>query len=338
MFRRGRLPSRRCAGPVRSWHARPRPRAQLVFESVGEPGARDGRRLRGGRRRRHARSTGTRPGWSTGARCGMTIGWDRFQSGNPERPRRPRDRPAGTRRLPASAAGPWASRTAGCRSTWLAAGPAGRASVSETVETFQVGATLVQTIVPGPRRGRRRSNICAGAVATGPSGGPTVEDALDRRAWTSTVHGEDHFDFDIGLMADIGQGPCSASPCEICWQPQFTSAAGTAISCRGRRRVGVAVLPDAGLTLAMDVDLDTVDLRDGLRRMIALGGEDRLGSRVAVRGGVRWSLEGESQPVDRGRAERVAATGVLARRALHASGQRRRRPRVRRHRAASDAG
>ena len=47
----------------------------------------------------------------------------------------------------------------------------------------------------------------------------------------------------------------------------------------------------------MDVDLDTVDLRDGLRRMIAAGGEGRLGSRVAVRGGVRWDVEGDHQPV-----------------------------------------
>ncbi len=47
----------------------------------------------------------------------------------------------------------------------------------------------------------------------------------------------------------------------------------------------------------MDVDLDTVDLRDGLRRMIALGGETRLGSRVALRGGVRWNLKGDHQTV-----------------------------------------
>jgi hypothetical protein len=47
----------------------------------------------------------------------------------------------------------------------------------------------------------------------------------------------------------------------------------------------------------MDLDLDTVDLRDGLRRMIALGAESPVGSRFALRGGVRWDLEGDRQPV-----------------------------------------
>ena len=52
------------------------------------------------------------------------------------------------------------------------------------------------------------------------------------------------------------------------------------------------MLPTHGLTLALDVDLDTVDLRDGPRRIVAMGGEDRFGHRWALRGGVRWSLEG----------------------------------------------
>jgi hypothetical protein len=47
----------------------------------------------------------------------------------------------------------------------------------------------------------------------------------------------------------------------------------------------------------MDVDLDTVDLRGGLRRMIAFGAESVLGQRAAVRGGVRWNLEGQRRPV-----------------------------------------
>jgi hypothetical protein len=108
--------------------------------------------------------------------------------------------------------------------------------------------------------------------------------------------GENHFDFDIGLMADLKKVRLGVTGRNLL-EPQFTSAAGTAIKLQRLTRAGVAFLPSAGLTLAMDVDLDTVDLRDGLRRMIALGGEGRLGSRVAVRGGVRWDLKGESQPV-----------------------------------------
>jgi hypothetical protein len=47
----------------------------------------------------------------------------------------------------------------------------------------------------------------------------------------------------------------------------------------------------------MDVDLDTADLRDGPRRILAFGGEHRFGHRWAVRSGVRWSLEGPRRTV-----------------------------------------
>jgi hypothetical protein len=57
--------------------------------------------------------------------------------------------------------------------------------------------------------------------------------------------------------------------------------------------LGIAVLPTNGLTLAMDLDLETVDLRGDLRRVLALGGEGRMGRRLAVRTGIRWDLEGD---------------------------------------------
>jgi hypothetical protein len=47
----------------------------------------------------------------------------------------------------------------------------------------------------------------------------------------------------------------------------------------------------------MDVDLNTVDLRDGLRRMFAFGGEGQIGRRLAVRAGGRLDLEGPREPV-----------------------------------------
>jgi hypothetical protein len=134
-----------------------------------------------------------------------------------------------------------------------------------------------------------------GSFATGPSGGPTVEDALSQ-GQDLDGPGQSHFDFDIGLMADLKKVRLGLSGRNLL-EPEFTSTAGMAIKLQRLTRAGLAFLPTDGLTLAMDVDLDTVDLRDGLRRMIALGGEGRLGSRVAVRGGVRWDLKGDRQPV-----------------------------------------
>ena len=76
----------------------------------------------------------------------------------------------------------------------------------------------------------------------------------------------------------------------------------------------MAVLPSAGLTFALDVDLDTADLTGGLRRMIALGGESRLGARAAVRGGVRWSRD------DSGRQIGTVGGSVMIRRGFWVDG------------------
>jgi hypothetical protein len=46
----------------------------------------------------------------------------------------------------------------------------------------------------------------------------------------------------------------------------------------------------------MDLDLDTAALRDGPRRILALGGEKRF-QHWAIRGGTRWNLEGARQTV-----------------------------------------
>ena len=55
-------------------------------------------------------------------------------------------------------------------------------------------------------------------------------------------------------------------------------------------------MPGDGLTFALDVDLDTVDLRDGLRQMIAVGSEGRMGQHFYLRGGFRMSLRGVRGP------------------------------------------
>lgn len=231
-------------------------------------------------------------GLVVGAPLGTTIEWNRFQTGNQNAP--PAPGPTLRNATFASVASwPLGISYGRLRSTWLAAGPGGQL-VSEKVETFQVGATLVQTIVPGLVVGSTLKYL-RGSFATGPSGGQTVGDALGQ-GMDLDGPGENHFDFDIGLMADLKKVRLGVTGRNLL-EPQFTSAAGTAIRLQRLTRAGVAFLPTAGLTLAMDVDLDTVDLRDGLRRMIALGGEGRLGSRVAMRGGVRWDTKGASQPV-----------------------------------------
>jgi hypothetical protein len=115
------------------------------------------------------------------------------------------------------------------------------------------------------------------------------------------------FDLDVGLMVDMERLRLGLTSRNL-RQPVFRDGAGNATSLRRQSRAGLAILPTDGLTLAMDVDLDTVDLRGGLRRMIAFGGESRLSAKLAVRGGVRWNLK-----IDQGYREPVASAGASVR-------------------------
>jgi hypothetical protein len=105
-----------------------------------------------------------------------------------------------------------------------------------------------------------------------------------------------HVDVDVGLMGAWTHFRAGLVMKNLT-QPTFLGSAGFEIQVKRRIRAGVAVLPTNGLTLAFDVDLDTADPLVGLRRMMATGLEWRLGSTFALRGGVRWSRDGEKRPI-----------------------------------------
>ncbi|GMV23152.1 MAG: hypothetical protein AMXMBFR57_31010 [Acidimicrobiia bacterium] len=77
--------------------------------------------------------------------------------------------------------------------------------------------------------------------------------------------------------------------------PTFAAPDGTELELARRSRVGIAVLPVDGLTLAMDIDLDTVTEPDGERRTGAIGVEHRLSPRVIVRAGARRNFAGDHE-------------------------------------------
>ena len=79
--------------------------------------------------------------------------------------------------------------------------------------------------------------------------------------------------------------------------PTFGDVAVRQITLPRQTRLGVAVLPTDGLTIAVDMDLETVDFVGDPHRMVAIGGEARLGGRILARSGVRWSIEGASRLV-----------------------------------------
>jgi hypothetical protein len=165
---------------------------------------------------------------------------------------------------------------------------------AETLKVTQYGATVLQALAPGVIVGSTLK-VLRGFAASQTPFGSTGSNALSQ-VFSAQGNTVTKFDFDVGMMVVIQKLRLGLSAKNL-EEPQFPDAAGTAITLRRQVRGGIAVLPTAGLTLAMDVDLDTVDLRGGLRRMIALGGEDRIGRHFALRGGVRWSIAGDRQLV-----------------------------------------
>jgi hypothetical protein len=265
--------------------------AQHVFESVGE------RALGMGGAFVAVADDATAVHWNpaglvTGPAAGMTIGWDWFQFGNQD------EAPAAgfaRRRGNLTSLGTWPLGLAYGRyeTSRLVEGADGEA-VAETLQTSQYSATILQSVTTGLIVGSTLKYV-RGHVAQAPPAGATVRDAL---AAAADLEGRRRgaFDFDLGVMADIAPIRIGLTLKNL-RSPSFGDVRAPENTLPRLARLGVAVLPSDGLTLAMDLDLNTVDLRDGLRRMFAAGGEGRVGRRLMVRAGGRLDLEGERQPV-----------------------------------------
>lgn len=224
-------------------------------------------------------------GLASGQPAGMTIGWHHFHVGNHDQPAA-----AGARqgRSTLTSLGTWPLGVSygTTRRTRLFEGEDG-ALAGQSLRISYIGVTVLQTIVEGLVVGTTLKGV-RGSVASGPVDAPTSGDALDRIA---DLDGRSRttFDADLGLMASSPTLRVALAVKNL-RSVAFEEIAGNSIRLPRQARVGVALLPADGLTLAMDLDLNTVDLMGDLRRMLAAGGELALGSRVQVRSGVRWNL------------------------------------------------
>jgi hypothetical protein len=265
--------------------------AQHVFESVGE------RALGMGGAFVAVADDATAVHWNpaglvAGPAAGMTIGWHRFQIGNPDSALQ-----AGParRRATLTSLGTWPLGLAyGRFETSRLIEDADGMVVAETLQTSQYSATILQSATTALVIGSTLKYV-RGHAAQVPVSGATVGDGLSRAGdLEAPRHGR--FDLDMGVMANL-------APLRIglTWKnlrsPSFGEIRRPENTLPRQARLGVAILPSNGLTLAMDLDLNTVDLRDGLRRMFAIGGEGRVGRRLLVRAGGRADLEGAREPV-----------------------------------------
>jgi hypothetical protein len=271
-----------CASPVSAQH---------IFESVGE------RALGMAGAFVAVADDSTAVYWNPsglvhGQPLGATVGWHRSRYGNPEAVPHPGAQ-SGRSSLASLGTWPLGGSYAMIRTTTLRP-VAGQALVAETLETRHYGVTILQTLWEGFVVGSTLKYV-RGSVSSGPVDAATNEDALEigediERDSTAA------FDLDLGVMLDMQRVRVGVTVRNMI-EPTFGSAAGIEITLPRQARLGLAVLPTTGLTLAFDADLNTVDLRGDLRRMLAAGAERRLGSRAAVRAGVRWDLEGPHDPI-----------------------------------------
>jgi hypothetical protein len=231
-------------------------------------------------------------GLATGPPAGVTTGWADFRSGNQSEP----PVPGPTRRTSKFVSlGTWPIGLSYGRFQESAITESvGSVPGVQTLALSQFGATVLQTITPGLVLGSTVKYL-RGTLLSGAATGGSTRDALNASR-DLEGHSSGRFDFDVGLMADLRRARLGVTVRNM-QEPRFADAAGNAIRLRRQARMGLAVLPTSGLTLAMDLDLDTADLRDGPRRILAIGGENRFGHRWAFRGGVRWSLEGSRRMV-----------------------------------------
>jgi hypothetical protein len=231
-------------------------------------------------------------GLVSGNAVGGTIDWGRFQFGN--RDIVPVPGPSeGSANLTSLGAWPVGLSYARFQSTVLVPDASG-SPAAFNVRTSHVGITVLQTLVENLVIGSTFKYV-RGRTERALAEGATVKEALE--------HGSDlegsargTFDFDIGLMADMQQLRVGLTVRNL-RQPTFGAVAENEITLKRRARLGVALLPTTGLILAMDLDLDTADLEGGPSRILAIGGEKRLGLRLAVRSGVRMSVEGDRRLV-----------------------------------------
>ena len=248
-------------------------------------------------------------GLATGGPAGMTLGLLRTQLGRPDDLAQP-----GARRIRGSYTSlgtlPLGVSYGTLRLTELKEGPDG-ALLTETLRTNQFGVTILQSVTDGLVVGTTLRYV-RGEVVAALSQGTSVDDALSR---TDGLDGEGSgaFDFDVGVMADMRRVRVGLTLKNL-QSPTFGDDAVRRITIPRQTRLGVALLPTDGLTFAVDLDLETVDLLDDPHRMVAIGGEARLAARLLARSGVRWSIEGARRLVI------AAGSSVMIRRGLWLDG------------------
>ena len=232
-------------------------------------------------------------GRGKGSPVTTTVGWDNLQFGDPKLP------PfvgaaSGQNLLTAVSGSPMTVSYGYMKLAEVVSVRDDGSAVVQSLIVHHLGGTISWPVFQGVTIGGTVKYL-RGQAAIGDSTAGTANDAL-KEGLNFGGPKSGKLDLDAGVLAEYGPIRGGITFKNLL-QPTFVGNAGFAIQLKRLARFGVAVEPTDGLTLAFDVDLDTADPLVGQRRMMALGGETRLGSSFALRGGVRWSRDGEWRPI-----------------------------------------
>ena len=161
----------------------------------------------------------------------------------------------------------------------------------------QIGATFVQTLLPGLHLGSTLKYVRGTYRTTGEDARRVPADLLEVGEDLAGGHAEQRFDLDIGVLAKAGPVRLGGVVRNV-REPEF----GGAYRLPRQIRVGAALdVEQAGgppLMLAVDADVRTYLASVGERRVVAVGAEQwLLARRVGLRAGARMNTAG---PKERG--------------------------------------
>jgi hypothetical protein len=156
-----------------------------------------------------------------------------------------------------------------------------------------VAVTLVQSLGEYLNVGASLKAI-RGAAGTDFLPDASIEPALDR-AGDLAQGGRTRVDLDLGAIVRFARVRAGLVVRQAT-RPRFEAEGGASIALPRQVRAGVAAFPRPGTIVAADVDLARTTTVDGERRAVAFGAEQRLGSRLLVRGGTRVQTVGAARP------------------------------------------
>ena len=227
-----------------------------------------------------------------GPMAGLTIAGDTFHFRDPKGPPVPG---AGRFSAQSAALGTWPVGVTFARVDASAiSNDTDEAETAESLTTLQLGFTVLQSLGEFVVVGATPKFV-RGTAAIAPITGSSAGDALDAIE-RAPANSSGTFDIDLGVIAGSDRWRAALALKNL-RRPTFDTIGGKPLVLERRARLGFAAFPRDGLTLAIDVDLDTADPLVGLRRTIALGGETRLGVHLFLRAGLRWEREQAGRPI-----------------------------------------